>query len=268
MSFLLTFWALSLLITGPFLLLHAFLTGNITPLYRVGMKLAITGVRLAGVKIEIRGLENLQPSRSYIFMSNHVSNLDPPVYIPSIPGRCSVLIKKEVFRLPIFGRALRMAEMVPVDRSNREAAIESMRAAAQVLRRGLNMVVFPEGTRSPDGRLLPFKKGPFHMAIEAGVPVIPVTILGTAECWPKGSWALRPGNTTVIFHPPIEPRTFSDRDTLMVQVREIIASALPQTSKVPGQTEAPRRNRSDSKQRSASADSLIAVAQVTWVLRQ
>ena len=90
------------------------------------MKLGVTGVRLAGVKIEIRGLENLQPSRNYIFMSNHVSNLDPPVFIPSIPGRCSVLIKKEVFRLPIFGKALRMAEMVPVDRSNREAAIESM----------------------------------------------------------------------------------------------------------------------------------------------
>ena len=228
MIFLLTMWGLSLLITGPFLLLHAFLTGNIMPLYRVGMKLAITGVRLAGVKIEVRGLEDLQPSRSYIFMSNHVSNLDPPVFIPSIPGRCSVLIKKEVFRLPIFGRALRMAEMVPVDRSNREAAIESVRAAAEVLRRGLNMVVFPEGTRSPDGRLLPFKKGPFHMAIEAGVPVVPVTILGTAECWPKGTWAMRPGKATVIFHPPIDPFKFADREELMAAVRESIASALPE----------------------------------------
>ena len=191
-------------------------------------------MRLAGVKIEVRGLENLQPSRSYIFMSNHVSNLDPPVFIPSIPGRCSVLIKKEVFRLPIFGKALKMAEMVPVDRSNREAAIESVRAAAEVLQRGLNMVIFPEGTRSPDGRLLPFKKGPFHMAIEAGVPVIPVTILGTAECWPKGSWALRAGKATVIFHPPIEPGTFSDRDKLMVQVREVMASALPPDQQSPG----------------------------------
>lgn len=234
MAFLLTLWGLSLLISGPFLLLHAFLTGNIMPLYRVGMKLAITGVRLAGVKIEVRGLENLQPSRSYIFMSNHVSNLDPPVFIPSIPGRCSVLIKKEVFRLPIFGKALKMAEMVPVDRSNREAAIESMRAATEVLHRGLNMVVFPEGTRSPDGHLLPFKKGPFHMAVEAEVPVIPVTILGTAQCWPKGSWTLRAGTTTVIFHPPIEPGTFSDRDALMVQVREVMASALPPNQQSPG----------------------------------
>jgi 1-acyl-sn-glycerol-3-phosphate acyltransferase len=226
--FLLTFWGLSILIVGPVMLLHALLTGNIMPLYRTGMKLAITGVRLAGIKIEARGLENLQPSRNYIFMSNHVSNLDPPVFVPSIPGRCSVLIKKEVFRLPIFGRLLRMAEMVPVDRSNREAAIESVRAAEEVLRRGLNMVIFPEGTRSPDGRLLPFKKGPFHMAIEAGVAVIPVTLLGTAECWPKGTWAIRSGKATVIFHPPIESSGFADRDELMAAVRQSIASALPE----------------------------------------
>jgi 1-acyl-sn-glycerol-3-phosphate acyltransferase len=225
---LLTFWSLSLLIAGPLMLLHALLTGNILPLYRTGMKLAITGVRLAGIKIEVRGLENIQPNRSYIFMSNHVSNLDPPVFVPNIPGRCSVMLKKEVMRVPIFGRVLKMAEMVPVDRSNRDAAIESVHAATEVLRRGLNMVIFPEGTRSTDGRLLPFKKGPFHMAIEAGVPVIPVTLLGTADCWPKGTWKIRPGTATVIFHPLIEPPTFADRDELMAAVRRSIASALPE----------------------------------------
>ncbi len=225
---MLLFWAVSILIVGPVMMIHAFLTGNILPLYRIGMKLGMTGVRVAGIKIEVRGLENLQPTRSYIFMSNHVSNLDPPVFVPNIPARCSVFFKKEVLRLPIFGKILKMAEMVPVDRHNREAAIESVHAAARVLHRGLSMVVFPEGTRSRDGRLLPFKKGPFHLAVEAGVPVVPVTLLGTYECWPKGQFASRGGTTTVVFHPPIEPSAFGDRETLMATVRNAIASALPE----------------------------------------
>ncbi len=225
---MLTFWGVSILIVGPVMMIHAFLTRNILPLYRVGMKLGITGVRVAGIKIEVRGLENLQPSRSYIFMSNHTSNLDPPVFVPNIPGRCSVFFKKEVLRVPIFGTVLKMAEMVPVDRHNREAAIESVHAAARVLRSGLNMVIFPEGTRSTDGRLLPFKKGPFHLAMEAGVPVLPVTLLGTHECWPKGSFASHAGTATVIFHPPIDPSEFPDREALTAAVRNAIASALPE----------------------------------------
>jgi len=225
---MLTWWGLSILLIGPFLLLYTLLSGSAEVMYRVATKLGITGVRLAGIEIEVQGLENLQPKRSYIYMSNHVSNLDPPILVPSIPGRCSVLVKKEVFRVPILGTAMKVADLVPVDRSNRDAAIESVHAAAEVLRRGLNMVIYPEGTRSPDGRLLPFKKGPFHLAMEASVPVVPVTILGTADLWPKGTWAMHPGKATLIFHPPLETANFADRDQLMVAVREKIASALPE----------------------------------------
>ncbi len=224
---LLAFWGIFILIVGPFLVLWAAITGDINPLYQGATGLSIFGVRLVGVKIVLRGLENLKPGQNYIFMANHVSNLDPPILIPSIPGRCSVLVKKELFRTPILGTGMRQADLVPVDRRDREAAIESVRGAIEVLKKGLHMVIYPEGTRSSDGRLLPFKKGPFHLAMDSGVPIVPVTMLGTFESWPKTRFALHPGTATVVFHPPIDPREYADRDSLMEAVREAVASALP-----------------------------------------
>ena len=224
---LLAFWGVSIFIAGPVLLLYALISGDINPLYNISAGLAIFGVRLAGVKIEVRGMERLEAGRNYIFMANHSSNLDPPVLLPTIPGRCSVLVKKEVFRVPILGTGMKMTSLVPVDRSDRESAIESVNAAIAVLRQGLHMLIFPEGTRSSDGRLLPFKKGPFHLAIDSGVFVVPVTILGTFELWPKTRFALRPGTATVVFHMPIDPRSYPDRDSLMKALAETIASALP-----------------------------------------
>lgn len=225
---LLAFWGIFILIVGPPLVVWAAITGNIHPLYKGATQLSLFGVRLVGVKVVLRGLENLKAGQNYIFMANHVSNLDPPVLIPSIPGRCSVLVKKELFRTPILGTGMRQADLVPVDRSDREAAIESIRGANEVLKKGLHMVIYPEGTRSSDGRLLPFKKGPFHLAVDSGVPVVPVTLLGTFESWPKTRFALHPGTATVVFHPPVEPREYADRDTLMQAVRDSIASALPE----------------------------------------
>ena len=122
---------------------------------------------------------------------------------------------------------MRLASLVPVDRSNRDAAIASLRAAADVLAKGIPMTIFVEGTRSFDGRLLPFKKGPFYLAMESGAPVVPVTIVGTHYLLPKRRFSLRPGAATVVFHPPIHPRQFTDRDALMSAVHASIASALP-----------------------------------------
>jgi 1-acyl-sn-glycerol-3-phosphate acyltransferase len=224
---LLAFWAVSILVVGPPLVLWAYLTGNSDPLYRVSTRLASFGLPLVGVKIGVRGLENLQAGQNYIFMANHVSNLDPPLLIPAVPGRCSVLVKKELFRTPILGTGMRLAQLVPVDRSDREAAIESVQAAIKVLRQGLHMVIYPEGTRSADGRLLPFKKGPFHLAMESGIPVVPVTLLGTYECWPKERFALKPGMATAVFHSPLDPADHADRDALMNAVAAAIETALP-----------------------------------------
>jgi 1-acyl-sn-glycerol-3-phosphate acyltransferase len=115
-----------------------------------------------------------------------------------------------------------------VDRSNREAAISSLRFADDVLRSGVSMTIWPEGTRSPDGRLLPFKKGPFYLAMESGVPIVPITVVGTHETWPKGEFAIHPGTVTVIFHDPIDPAAFPAQEDLMNAVRERIRSGLPE----------------------------------------
>ena len=205
-----------------------FIRGNVDFLYRIAMWTARTAARIAGVRIETVGLDRLDLSRNYIFMANHVSNADPPLLIPALPHRSSVLVKKELFRVPLLGRAMRMARLVAIDRANKEAAIASVRSASDVIQSGIDMTVFPEGTRSRDGRLMPFKKGPFYMAIETGVPIVPVTILGTFEILPKGRFSIHPGTATFVFHPPVEPSAFPDREALVAAVREQIASALPE----------------------------------------
>src|SRR5512146_89069 len=224
---MLGFW----LLAAPFAALigipWTLLTGNVELLYWLGTHTAWTGVRLAGIRVHVVGRNRLDPAAAYIFMANHVSNLDPPLLVPLIPRRTSVLVKKELFRVPILGRAMRLASLVPVDRSNRDAAIASLRAAAEVLARSIPMTIFVEGTRSFDGRLLPFKKGPFYLAMESGVPVVPVTLVGTHHILPKRRFSIRKGEATVVFHSPLEPKQFSDRDALMSAVHDSIESALP-----------------------------------------
>jgi 1-acyl-sn-glycerol-3-phosphate acyltransferase len=203
------------------------LTGKIDAMYWAALWVARVGVRIAGVRWKLIGLEQLPMTSNYIFMSNHVSNVDPPLLIPLLPRRVTVMVKKELFKLPILGRAMRMADFVPIDRTNRDAAIGSVREAATIVRKGLDLVVFPEGTRSSDGRLLPFKKGSFYLAMDTGVPIVPVTILGTEELLPKGSVLARPGKVSIVFHSPIDPKEFNDRDELVEAVRKSVASALP-----------------------------------------
>lgn len=203
------------------------LTGDVSFLYRMGMWGAWTGVRLAGVRVQTVGLDTLDLSRTYIFMSNHVSNVDPPILLPLIPRRTSVMVKKELFKYPILGRVMRFGSLVPVDRGNRESGIAAVRAAAEVIRQGVNMSIYVEGHRSFDGKLLPFKKGPFYLADECRVPIVPVTIVGSHYVMPKKRFAIKPGTVTVIFHDPIEPKEFGSRDCLMVKVRRAIDSGLP-----------------------------------------
>src|SRR5712691_3563053 len=225
---MLTFWGLAAPVAALIGFPWTLLTGDVGVLYRLFMWGARGGVRLAGVRVETIGLDRFDTSRSYIFMTNHVSNLDPPIQIPLIPKRTSVMVKKELFKVPILGRAMRMGSLVPVDRGNREAGIEAVRAAKSVVEQGLNMTIYVEGKRSFDGKLLPFKKGPFYLAEECGVPVVPVTIVGTHYTMPKARFAIKPGRVKVIFHPPIEPKDFGSRDCLMEKVRSAIDCGLPE----------------------------------------
>ncbi len=229
----LLWWALWTLLNGIWGIPYMFITRHVEPLYRAAVWGALMGAKMGGAKITIVGRERIQPGQHYIFMSNHVSNLDPPILIPLIPGRTSVLVKKELFRLPLLGTAMKLAELVPVDRSNREAAIASIREATEVMGRGLHMTVFPEGTRSSDGTLRAMKKGPFYLAEESGVPVVPVTLAGTYEMWPKHRFAIQPGRVTLTFHPPITVAEAGGREALMERVRAAIASALPEAQRAP-----------------------------------
>ncbi len=207
---------------------YTLLVGDISLLYRVAMWITNAGVRAAGIEIQISGLENIPAGRSCIFMSNHVSNLDPPVLIPLLPGRSSVLLKKELMNIPILGRAMRMAKFVPVERGNRrDAAKTSVEAAADALRSGLHILVYPEGTRSLNGRLSTFKKGPFFLAEETQAPIIPIALSGTQTMMRKGSSAITPGVARIRVLPAIEPSKYETREELMTAVRSAIAEALP-----------------------------------------
>lgn len=224
---MLTFWGIALPIASVFLIPWTLVTGDIRALYRTCMWGALTGVKLAGVRVQPIGLEKIDPAGTYIFMSNHASNIDPPLMLPLIPRRTSVMAKQELFSYPLLSTIMKIGALVPVDRGDREAGIAAVKAASAVIRQGINMTIYVEGKRSFDGKLLPLKKGPFYLAMECNVPVIPVTISGSYYVMPKRRFAIKPGEVLVIFHDPIPPKDFGSREELMEKVRKVIDSGLP-----------------------------------------
>ncbi|HLY42018.1 MAG TPA: lysophospholipid acyltransferase family protein [Terracidiphilus sp.] len=224
-STILVFGAFAALIFIPW----AVITGDATPLYNAALLIVRLGFRLAGIRVETTGVELVPPKTACIFMSNHVSNLDPPALLPRIPGRTSAFLKRSLTRIPVLGWGFKLGAFVPVDRDGRiESAIESVAEARRVLEKGLHITTFVEGTRSRDGRLLPFKKGPFYLAMETGAPCIPVSIHGTESMMAKGSLRIHPGTAYLTFHEPLYPARFSTREDLMESVRASIASGLPE----------------------------------------
>src|SRR3984885_5609510 len=206
----------------------ALLTGDIGPLYRWSMRVVRAGVRMARIHVQVEGREHI-PAQPSIFMSNHVSNLDPPIILPFLPFRTAFFIKRSLLKIPLVGFGMRLAGFVPVDRDGRlESARESVQAANKVLASGVYISTFPEGTRSRDGRLLPFKKGPFYLAMESGASVVPVSIWGSERMMTKGSLRIHPGTAYVTFHPALFPQQFASRELLAEAVRAGITSGLPE----------------------------------------
>jgi 1-acyl-sn-glycerol-3-phosphate acyltransferase len=207
----------------------AMITGDIMPIYRVGNRIARAGLWMAGVRVEVVGRERIPANTACIFMANHVSNLDPPVLIPMIPGRISSFLKRSLMSLPALGYAMKLAEFIPVDRGgNAASAKKSVSEAVLLLAKGIHITTFVEGTRSPDGRLLPFKKGPFYLAMESGAPCLPVSIYGTETMMAKGSMRIKPGTAHIVFHEPINTADYATREELSQAVREAINSGLPE----------------------------------------
>ena len=197
-------------------------------LYVLGHWGVSLGTSLAGIRTRVSGGEHLQPGQAVVFCSNHQSNIDPPILFQALHPRLHILFKRELTKLPLLGRAFQIGGFVPIDRSSREHSMAAIEQAAASLRSGNSFLTFPEGTRSRTGSLLPFKRGPFLMALKAQVPVVPVAIQGGTASMKKGSPIVRPTTVSVRIGAPVETRgmDLADREKLADEIRARVEQLL------------------------------------------
>jgi 1-acyl-sn-glycerol-3-phosphate acyltransferase len=221
------FCALAIVLVLPWLVFWTIVTGNPDLMYGLAIKAVRGANRLAGMRVHVEGLDNIPPG-ACVFAANHASNVDPPALVVAIPRRVAILVKRELFRIPILSAAMRLAQFIRVDRTGREGAA-TIGGAVCLLKQGVSFAIFAEGTRSSDGRLRPFRKGAFAMAIEAGVPVVPVSIAGSQHIMRKGDRVFHPGPVTIRFGPAVDASryTVARRAELLAQVESLVAAGLP-----------------------------------------
>ena len=179
------------------------------------------------IKVKVKGLSKIDPTTSCIYMCNHQSNFDIPVLLAYLKVQFRWLAKAELFRIPLFGFAMRRAGHISIDRTDRQAAFISLKTAAKTIREGASVIIFPEGTRSPDGNISPFKKGGFVMALDSGIPIVPVILHGTRSIMPKKQLRIVPGTVVVEITEPIDISGYTkeNKEALMDRIRNIICEA-------------------------------------------
>jgi len=230
---LLTYLSLALyvLLVGPPFLLIALLFGQKALLYRVGHLGVRMGLFLSGIRVAVDGTDHIQRSRAAVYAVNHTSNVEPPIIFDMLHElfpRLRILYKAELRKLPVLVRAFDLAGFIPLERANPEQSLPAIDRAADALREGNSFLIFPEGTRSRTGELLPFKKGGFILAIKAQVPVVPIGISGARSAMRKGSPLIYPVTVQVRIGEPVETSgmTLDDRDALIGAVRDRVATLL------------------------------------------
>jgi 1-acyl-sn-glycerol-3-phosphate acyltransferase len=226
--------ALYILLVGPPFVLIALLFGSHTLLYRVGHGGVRLGMFLSGITCTVEGAENIQRGRAAVYAVNHASNVEPPLLFHTLHElfpRLRIVYKAELRKLPVLTQAFDLVGFVPLQRGNPEQSLPAIEGAARALRQGASFLIFPEGTRSRTGELLPFKKGGFVMALKGQAPVVPVAITGARLAMRKGSLVIHPVQVRVRLGEPVETAglTVDDRDLLAATVRARVQALLAET---------------------------------------
>jgi 1-acyl-sn-glycerol-3-phosphate acyltransferase len=223
---------LATIVYGTISLIVSFFDSTGRMQIRVARAWARMLLRVSGVRVNVEGREQIDPAGSYVFIANHLSYMDTPVALANIPVQFRFLAKRGLFQIPFLGTHLSRAGHIPVPREDPRASVKTMQIAAETIqRKKISLLIFPEGGRSHNGTLRPFKEGGAYIAIRAGAPVVPLVMIGTREILPFGSGVVQPGEVTLRILQPIETKglTLKDRGPLTERVRTLIAAELDRT---------------------------------------